>query len=426
MRVMAAPSRFVQDFVDFLAASPTSYHAAEAMAQRLVRAGFTALDEKQSWSLVSGKHFFVRGGAVVAWIAPEHLGPTAGFRIVGAHSDSPALKLKPGPDFAAAGWQQLNMEVYGGPLLNSFLDRELGLAGRIVETDGTSHLVRTGPIMRVSQLAPHLDRSVNEKLTIDRQFELMPSFGLGDEPEIVELLCEQAGIAVADFAFADVLSFPTQRPEVFGNHREFLASSRLDNLSSVFPALSALTAFGQADAGTDVAVFVAFDHEEVGSATTSGAQGPILADALSRVAGGLGVDGDAWHAMLARSSCISADAAHSVNPNHLAKYDPQTRPIMNHGPSLKVNAQQRYATDAHTAALWQRCCAAAAVPNQVFVSNNDVPCGSTIGPITATRLGIATVDVGIPILSMHSAREMCGTADPGHLAAALEAYWQGA
>ena len=206
MRVMAASNDFVQDFVDFLTASPTSYHAAHEMARRLAGAGFTGLDEKQVWPQVSGKHFFVRGGAVVAWIAPERLESTAGFRIVGTHTDSPALKLKPDPTFSTVGWQQVNMEVYGGPLLNSFLDRELGLAGRIVEPDGTTHLVRTGAIMRVSQLAPHLDRSVNEKLTIDRQAELMPSFGLGNEPDIVELLCDQAGIQTSRFGFADVLS----------------------------------------------------------------------------------------------------------------------------------------------------------------------------------------------------------------------------
>nr|WP_091968543.1 M18 family aminopeptidase [Propionibacterium cyclohexanicum] len=420
---MAPRNEFTEGFIDFLAASPTSFHAASAMAHRLDEAGFTPLDEKQGWGQVSGRHYFVRGGALLAWVAPEQLSGRAAFRIVGAHNDSPALKLKPDPGYTAAGWQQLNMEVYGGPLLNSFLDRELGLAGRIVERDGSEHLVRTGAIMRVSQLAPHLDRSVNDKLSIDRQFQLMPSFGLGEEPDIIELLCGQAGIGVGDLAFAEVLSYPTQEPAVFGNHEEFLASARLDNLSSVYPALVALERMTDS---SDVAVLAAFDHEEVGSATASGAAGPILADALARIARGLGVSGDAWYAMLARSSCISSDAAHSVNPNHLAKYDPQTWPMMNQGPALKVNAQQRYATDGPGAALWQRACRAAGVPSQVFVSNNDVPCGSTIGPITATRLGISTVDVGIPILSMHSAREMCGTADPGYLSGELGAYWQGA
>lgn len=420
---MSESGEFVSALIDFLAASPTSYHAVATVADRLSAAGFTHMDEQQRWSGVGGKRFLVRGGAVVAWIVPEMPTDNVGFRVVGAHTDSPALKLKPKADLWVAGWQQLNMEVYGGPLINSFLDRELGLAGRIVDLDGTEHLVRTGPVMRVSQLAPHLDRSVNDRLTIDRQAELMPSFGLGDEPDIVTLLCDQAGISPAVFAFADVLSYPTEAPAVFGNNGEFLASSRLDDLSSVFPALNALT---KLESGPDVAVFAAFDHEEVGSATTSGAQGPLLADTLARIAGGLGATGDAWYAMLARSSCVSSDAAHSVNPNHVGKYDPLSRPMMNQGPVLKVNAQQRYATDASTAALWERACREADVPHQVFVSNNDVPCGSTIGPLTATRLGIPTVDAGIPILSMHSAREMCGTADPEYLSRALTAYWQGA
>ncbi|CEH04843.1 M18 family aminopeptidase [Propionibacterium freudenreichii] len=423
MATMADPSEFMTAFAQFISSSPTSYHAAETMSALLDRAGFEAMDEKLPWTGVAGRRYFVRGGAVVAWIAPERVEPTTGFRIVGVHTDSPALKLKPEPVYDNAGWQQLNMEVYGGPLINSWLDRELGLAGRITTRTGENHLVRTGPIMRVSQLAPHLDRSVNQALTVDQQYELMPSYGLGSEPDVIELLCGQTGILPTEFGFADVYAYPTQEPALFGNQSEFFASSRLDNLSSVFPGLLALL---RVKSPHDVVVFSAFDHEEVGSSTTSGAAGPLLSDALTRIAAGLEVGGDAYQAMLARSSCISADAAHSVNPNHVSKYDPVVRPLMNQGPALKVNAKQRYATDSVTASLWLRACEAAGVVHQSFVSNNDVPCGTTIGPITATRLGIPTVDVGVPILSMHSTREMCGSQDPQLLSRALEAYWMGA
>ncbi|WP_119715740.1 M18 family aminopeptidase [Propionibacterium ruminifibrarum] len=420
---MADPTQFMPGFAEFISASPTSYHAAATMAEGLAQAGFERLDERRRWGNVAGRRFFVRGGALVAWVGPEQPAPDAGVRIVGTHTDSPALKLKPNPSFTRAGWRQANVEIYGGPLINSWLDRELGLAGRLVTLDGTEHLVHTGPVLRISQIAPHFDRSVNERLTIDRQYELMPSYGLGEGPDIAEWVCEQAGLPAGEVAFGDIHAYPTQAPAVFGIDGEFFASSRLDNLSSTYPAYRALLG---ARPGRDIALFVAFDHEEVGSGTSSGAAGPLLSDALVRIADGYGLHGDAYQALLARSSCVSADASHAVNPNHVGKYDPVVQPAMNQGPALKVNAQQRYASDAVSAAQWERACRAAGVPHQAFVSNNDVACGTTIGPLTAQRLGIATVDVGVPILSMHSTREMCGTSDPGYLCAALAAYWAGA
>ncbi len=415
--------QFMSGLAEFVSAGPTSYHAVATMADGLVAAGFTRLDERQDWAGVSGRRFFTRGGALVAWAAPEQLAPDAGVRIVGTHTDSPALKLKPEPSFTRAGWQQANVEVYGGPLLDSWLDRELGLAGRIVTLDGAEHLVATGPVLRISQIAPHLDRSVNERLSIDRQYELMPSYGLGDGPDVFEWVCAQAGVPAGETAFGDIHVYPVQAPAVFGIGSEFFASSRLDNLSSTYPAYQAIRTVRP---GRDIALFAAFDHEEVGSGTACGAAGPILSDALVRIADGYGLGRDAYQALLARSSCVSADAAHAVNPNHAGKYDPVVQPAMNRGPALKVNAQQRYATDAASSVLWERACRAVGVPHQSFVSNNDVACGTTIGPITAQRLGIATVDVGVPILSMHSTREMCGTSDPWYLSQALGAYWAGA
>lgn len=420
---MPEPSEFIPAFAEFISASPTSYHAAATMAELLDRAGFTALDERSPWDDVTGKHYLMRGGAVIAWTTPADMQAASGARIIGTHTDSPALRLKPNPQVTNAGWQQLEMEIYGGPLLNSWLDRELGLAGRLISRDGKAYLVRTGPLMRVSQIAPHLDHSVNQSLSIDPQLHLMPSYGLGSEPEVVEMLCAIAGISPRDYAAGDIFAFPTQAPAVFGNQGEFFASSRLDNLSSTFPALAALL---HAQPGRDIALLAAFDHEEVGSATISGAAGSLLSDTLTRIADRLGLSGDAYQAFLARSTCMSADAAHAVNPNFVSKYDPLHQPQLNHGPVLKVNAKQRYATDGMTSAIWQRAVQVAGVPHQVFVSNNDVPCGSTIGPFTASRLGIPTVDVGIPLLSMHSTREMCGSQDPYYLSKAMEAYWAGA
>ncbi|EGV12471.1 M18 family aminopeptidase [Actinomyces sp. oral taxon 175] len=423
---------YTDSLIDFVTASPSSYHAAAEVARRLEEAGFTRADETITWQEdLPRRGYVIRDGAIAAWALPETLNPGAGLRIVGAHTDSPALKLKPAAALVRSGWQLINAEVYGGPLLASFLDRELGLAGRLTTRDGAVHLVRTGPIARVSQIAPHLDRSVNDTLHLDRQTHLLPLWSLAAPDAAADAvethLCEIAGIDPAELAGHDVLTYPTQAPARFGRRGEFLASSRLDNLSSVHAGLVALEAL--AAAGTEPAepvILVAFDHEEVGSDTRSGAGGPFLETLLRRLARVLGVSGDRLEALLARSTCLSADAGHSVHPAYAHLHDPAVQPLINHGPLLKINAQQRYATDAAGAAIWARACTAAGVPSQDFVSNNAVPCGSTIGPITATRLGITTVDVGVPLLSMHSAREMGGVKDGPWLAQALHAYWQGA
>ncbi|WP_394274616.1 M18 family aminopeptidase [Luteococcus sp.] len=418
-----AAADFIGSFADFITASPTSYHAVAQMAEQLRGAGFEQLDESQRWSQVQGSQFVVRDGALIAWTIPEDADATSGFRIVGSHTDSPSFKLKPNPTSTTAGWQQAGMEVYGGPLNNSWLDRELGLAGRLVTLDGEVTLVRTGPIARIPQLAPHLDRTVNDQLKLDRQQHLMPFYSLDPQLDIEDYLCRAARIDPSELAHHDVYAFPTEAPMVFGPDSEFFAASRMDNLSSVHASLQALL---DVEVGHDVAVLAAFDHEEVGSATRSGACGPFLEDMLVRIAEGMGATGAAYRAMLARSSCLSADAGHAVHPNYVQMHDPNNHPQLNGGPLLKINANQRYATDGIGAALWKRACEQAEVPTQPFVSNNAVPCGSTTGPLTATRLGIITVDVGIPLLSMHSARELCGVEDPWYFSRALGAYWAGA
>lgn len=414
----------VKDLSDFVVASPTSYHAAAEVAARLGAAGFAEQREDEAWDDTPGGHVVVRDGAVVAWWVPEGLGDRPAFRIVGAHTDSPSLKLKPTPSTGRAGWRQAAMEVYGGPLLNSWLDREFALAGRIVTTSGETRLVATGPWLRIPQVAPHLDRSVDTNLHLDKQQHLMPVFGVGwGGADLLEMVAAEAGLGAAEVAGHDLFAAVVQEPAVFGPAGEFLAAGRLDNLSSVHAGLAALLA---ADEGEDVTVLACFDHEEVGSGSRSGAAGPLLEQVLTRTAASLGMDADAFQRALARSSCVSADAGHAVHPNYAHLHDPDHQPLLNAGPLLKVNANLRYTTDAVSGALWRRACAAAGVPTQEFVSNNAVPCGSTIGPITAVRLGIVTVDVGIPLLSMHSTREMAGVRDPWWLSQALRAYYEGA
>ena len=410
----------------FVTASPTSFHAAAEAARRLDEAGFRGLHEADAWPTESGLHYVVRDGAIIAWVQPRAQAALTPFRIVGAHTDSPSFKLKPKPDTGSFGWQQAGVEVYGGPLFNSWLDRDLEFAGRLVTRDGAVHLVRTGPVLRFPQLAVHLDRGVNaEGLKLDPQRHLHPVVGLDGHSgrDILASLAAAAGVDARDVRGHDIHVADTAAPGLIGFDGELFASGRLDNLTSVHAGLTALID-GAEDLldGDTVAVFAAFDHEEVGSATLSGASGPFLADVLTRISAARGADDTDRMRAFAGSWCLSSDAGHAIHPNYPERHDPANRPVPNAGPLLKINAQQRYATDGPGSAEWARSCDQAGVPFQTFVSNNDVPCGSTIGPLTATRLGIRTIDVGVPLLSMHSARELCGADDPGYLAAAAGAF----
>ena len=412
----------IDDLADFVTASPSSYHAATEVARRLVAAGYGVLDETEDWSgaIVPGARLLlVRDGAVVALAIPAEVGATTPFRILGAHTDSPGLKLKPKPTTGAAGFLQAGVEVYGGPILPSWFDRELEFAGRIVEADGTVHLVRTGPWARVPHLAIHLDRDLNTSFSPDRQRDMQPVLGTTGDGDVVGALATIIGIASADVAGYDLITVDTQPPRRFGIAGDLFASPRLDNLTSVHAGLRAMEAL---EPGAAIAVLAAFDHEEVGSESRSGAAGPLLADVLERVSAALGGGRAELARAIAASWCMSADAGHAVHPNRPEKHDPANRPVVGGGPLLKINAVQRYTTDAAGAALWGRVCHTAGVPWQEFVSNNDVPCGSTIGPITATRLGIRTFDVGTPLLSMHSARELTHVDDPGRLADAAGVF----
>ncbi len=411
----------LSDLIDFLDRSPSPWHAVQSTIARLD--GFTALDENDEWSEIPLRGFVVRDGAVIAWSIPDGVPPRTGFRIGGAHTDSPGLRVKPRPDVDMVGWKQLGVEVYGGILNNTWLDRDLGVAGRLVTSDGREVLVDVAePIARVPKLAVHLDRGVNDNgLLLDRQQHLTPVWGVGRATpgEFASWIGERAGLDEPP-AWWDLCLYDVQGAAVVGADSSMLTSARLDNQLSCWAAARALAAAEPAD---HIAVIVLNDHEEVGSASRTGAQGPFLETVLRRLVDGRGGSHDDWHRALADSACVSADNAHAIHPNYPERHEPEHHPIVNAGPAIKVNANQRYATSATTAALFQRACETAGVPWQVFVSRNNMPCGSTIGPVTATRLGIDTVDVGVPQLSMHSARELCGVDDPLHLAAALGAFF---
>ncbi|TFH21001.1 MAG: M18 family aminopeptidase [Acidimicrobiales bacterium] len=415
----------IDDLIAFLDASPSPWHAVASTIDRL--ASFECLEESDAWDHVPAAGYAVRGGAIIAWRLPAaDPGPHAPFRLVGAHTDSPCLRVKPRPDTGGSGWRQLAVEVYGGILNNSWLDRDLGVAGRLVDANGISTLVNVNePVARVPQLAVHLDREVNTTgLILDRQQHLTPVWGVGatSTGEFAEWIGEAAGLD-APPQWWELCLYDVQGAAVLGADKSLLASGRLDNLVSCWAAATALADARPTDS---IAVIVLNDHEEVGSASATGAAGPFLQSVLSRLAATRGGSDDDLHRSFATSACISADNAHAVHPNYPERHEPDHRPIVNAGPAIKVNANQRYATSAETAGLFQRACERANVPWQVFVSRNNMPCGSTIGPVTATRLGIPTVDVGVPQLSMHSARELCGADDPGYLALAMREFFGGA
>jgi aspartyl aminopeptidase len=335
--------------------------------------------------------------------------------------------VKPNADTGSVGWKQLAVEVYGGVLLNSWLDRDLGVAGTLVLEDGTQRLVAVREaVARVPQLAIHLDRDVNERgLVLDKQQHLSPVWGLGSPStgEFRAWIAAKAGVDPALVRSWDLSLFDRTPAAVLGPSGDLLASGRLDNQLSCWAATSALASADRGGAST--AVIALFDHEEVGSESTTGAAGPLLEHVLEQLALATGAGRGQFLAQLANSHCISADNAHSVHPNYPERHEAGHRPLVNHGPAIKLNHNQRYATSPASAAMAEQVFRNAGVPWQTFVSRNNMPCGTTIGPITATRLGIETVDVGVPQLSMHSARELCGTSDPVWLAKALDGWFAG-
>jgi aspartyl aminopeptidase len=393
------------ELADFIAGAPTPYHAAAAAARRLAAAGFSAADGAAG--AAGGRGYLVRDGSVLAWSVPDSVREATPVRIVAAHTDSPTFKLKPRPDTGAAGWKQAATEVYGGPLFYSWLVNV------------------TRPLLRIPQLAPHLDRGVNQRgLTLDPQRHLTPVWGTGQPRagDLIDLLAAEAGVPAADVLAHDLVLHDLTPPALLGADQELLAAPRLDNLSSTYCGLAGFLAAVAAGHDDAVLVYAAFDHEEIGSGTATGAGGPLLESVLRHAwpAARLGLLPS--HPAVAGSLALSADAANGVHPNYLEYHDPEHRAVPGGGPALKYHAAQHYATDAPGAAAWLRACRQAGIPSQVFASRNNIQCGSTIGPILAARTGLRTVDVGLPVLSMHSARELCGSADPGYLAGACAAF----
>lgn len=419
---MAEQGQFNRELLAFLDASPTPFHAVQSMQARLEAAGFSRLDERQAWQLKPGsRHYVTRNGSsLIAFVVGGAALAEGGLRMVGAHTDSPCLMVKPNADIFAYGYHQLAVEVYGGALLNPWFDRDLGIAGRIVVSDSTAALRSRlvdfkRPMAVIPSLAIHLDRDANKGRTINPQTDIKPILlqgGEGDESSFAELLSSEflaAGESLVDY---ELSLYDCTAAASSGADSQFISSGRLDNLLSCFVGLEGL----MASDGGHTAVLVCNDHEEVGSVSAVGADGPFLQSLLSRLCG------DQLEAVLANSLLLSCDNAHALHPNFPAVHDAEHLPQLNGGPVIKTNVKQRYASNAIGSALVKQLAAVAGVPLQSFVARNDMGCGSTIGPISAAKLGVNTLDIGIPQLAMHSCREIAGASDPLRLAALLTAF----
>ena len=403
-----------------LDASPTAHHVVNWWRIRLTESGFVDCSLTETLSVDQG--FIARGGALIAWRSPSK-SLRNGFRIVGAHTDSPGLHLKPQPKRQYENMSLLGVEVYGGPLLNSWLDRDLGIAGHVILQDGSTRLFSSPtPVARISQLAIHLDRDVNDKgLVLDRHQHLNALWLTSNtEQSFDQWMSEQCGIDQSQIRASSAQLFDMQNAAVVGADDSLIASARIDNQASCWAAMMALIEQRGANSPSVVALF---DHEEVGSSSATGAAGPLLEHILERLCIAAGLSRQDFINVLAKSHCVSADNAHAVHHNYPERHDTNHSPLINQGVVIKSNVGQRYATSSTSLTPFMDACNKANVPVQYFASRNNIACGSTIGPITATSLGIDTIDVGIPQLSMHSAREVCGTKDPIYLREALVAYF---
>ena len=423
---------FHQGLLDFLAASPTPFHAVESMLKIFTEHDFKHLKEQDAWNLEPGKYVVTRNdSSIIAFVLASDKNDViarSGIRMVGAHTDSPALRVKPNPDIEKKGYLNLGVEVYGGVLLNPWFDRDLSLAGRVTYTDDTQTICSTlinfeTPIASIPSLAIHLDREANSSKTVNPQTDLPPllmkqskTSTLKTFNQVLQRQLKQSKDISSDKILGYELSFyDTQKPAIVGLEQEFINSARLDNLLSCYVGMKALV---ESD-GSQFCLLVCNDHEEVGSASAEGAEGPFLKSVLERTI----PDAETRFRAIAASMLISTDNAHGIHPNFSDKHDANHGPILNEGPVIKINTNQRYATNSETAGFYRHLCEKNNIPCQTFVVRTDMGCGSTIGPITAKEIGVKTIDVGVPTFAMHSIREMAGTEDALHLNLSLKAFY---
>ena len=436
MTTQIPPDNPIQDLLDFIDCSPSPWHAAASVEAAAQAFQFVKLDETAKWQLQAGGRYYVvrDDSSIVLFVLGSKAPSDAGFKIAGAHTDSPGFRIRPHAATVSSGFARLGVEIYGGPILATFTDRDLSLAGRISYLDEygklSYRLVRFDqPLLRLPNLAIHMNRGVNEDgLKLHKQNELPPLFAqlTGEQlpqPYFLALLEQASSIPAAQILSWDLAVYDTQKGAVWGANREFYADSQIDNLASCHAGLQALLADTVMNDAQSTLVCAFFDHEEIGSQSHVGAAGSFLADTLQRICIATRMDREDTARALANSFLISADMAHGYHPNFPASYDADHRVYVNQGPVIKSNANRRYSTESVSAAQFIRWCEDAEVPYQRYSHRSDLPCGSTIGPIASAKLGIRSVDVGCPMWAMHSIRESAGVDDHDYMIRVLKRFF---
>ncbi|MBL0010584.1 MAG: M18 family aminopeptidase [Nitrosomonas sp.] len=426
----------VQHLLDFIDKSPSPWHAVASIEAAIEAFNFVRLDETAKWQLqAGGRYYVVRDDSSIVLFVLGYKAPAeSGFRIVGAHTDSPGLRIRPNAATVSDGIARLGVEIYGGPILATFTDRDLSLAGRISYVDDrgrlTHKLVRFGrSLLRLPNLAIHMNRSVNEdglKLHKQNELPLLLAQLTGDQlpqPYFLALLEQAAGIGAAQILSWDLAVYDTQKGVFWGANQEFYADSQIDNLASCHAGLQALLDDTVLNHAGSTLVCAFFDHEEIGSESHIGAGGSFLSDVLQRISIATSSEREDTARALARSFLISADMAHAYQPNFPSAYDADHRVSVNKGPVIKSNANRRYSSESVSIAHFIQCCEEAGVPYQRYSHRSDLPCGSTIGPIASAKLGIRSVDIGCPMWAMHSIRESAGVQDHAYMIQVLKLFF---
>lgn len=423
------------ELIDFLYDSPTAFHAVDNIKDILSNEGFKELDSKKRWNLKKGGKYYVttNDSAIIAFCMGSGKPQEEGFKIIGAHNDAPGFKVKPMPEMTSEGsYFKLNTEVYGGPILNTWYDRPLSIAGRVVLRSENplypvTRLVNINkPLMIIPNLAIHMNRDVNNGMKINPQVDTLPLVSMiNSEFEkdnyLVKIIAEQLNVDMNEIIDFDLYLYEYEKGSIIGLNEEFISSSRIDDLELVYAGLKAMIS---TKSFKGVNVLACFDNEEVGSSTKQGAGSDFLAFTLERIVLASGGDREDFLRSLGSSFLISADVAHAVHPNLGSKHDPIVRPIVNKGPVIKMAASQSYTSDADSSAVYEEICKKAGVPVQKFVNRSDLRGGSTIGPISSTHLPIRSVDMGTALLAMHSIRELCGVTDHYYTIKSFEEFYK--
>lgn len=421
--------------IDFIHESPSNFHVVENIESKLKENEFSELDLRQKWDIKKGGRYYVKknGTAIISFVIGDGEIEEEGFRIIGAHTDAPTFRIKPSPEISVENnYLKLNVETYGGPILSTWLDRPLGIAGRVtLKSENPLYpnvklLNINKPVLIIPNLAIHMNRKVNEGVELNKQKDMLPLLSLINEEFtkdnfLIKLISKELNVEAGDIIDFDLFLYEYEKGSVIGLNNEFISCGRLDDLAMVHAGIEALI-----DSKTSKAtnVMVCFDNEEIGSSTKQGADSPMLKSILERIVYGLGKEKDDFFRAIYSSFIISADMAHALHPNQTEKHDPTNRPIINKGPVIKINANQAYTTDSDSDAVYEMICERANVPVQKFVNRSDVRGGSTIGPISSTHLDIRSVDIGNPMLAMHSIRELAGVLDHYYIKKSFDEFYK--